>query len=56
MLKFETKTPHSIKLKLAQNFDDWITNLMSNLTRIDESAVNNEIRRFPRILGKGFHI
>ena len=55
VLSFESKTPHSIKLKLSQDFDDWITKLMNNLTRIDESAVNREISRFPRILGKGFH-
>lgn len=55
VLSFESKTPHSIKLKLAQDFDDWITKLMNNLTKIDEGAVNNEINRLPSILGKGHH-
>lgn len=55
VLRFETKAPLSAKLDLAENFDNWIINLMNNLTKIDESAVNNEINRFPRILGKGSH-
>lgn len=55
VLSFETKTPHSVKLQLAENFDDWITKLMNKLTKIDESAVKREISRFPHILGEGFH-
>ena len=55
VIKFEQKASDKAKLKLAEHFDDWITDLMNELTKIDESAVSKEIRRIPSILGEGYH-
>lgn len=55
VIKFERKASDKAKLKLAEHFDDWITDLMNELTKIDESAVSKEIRRIPSILGEGYH-
>jgi hypothetical protein len=55
IIKFERKASDKAKLKLAEHFDDWITDLMNELTKIDESAVSKEIRRIPSILGEGYH-
>jgi hypothetical protein len=53
-IKFEQKASDKVKLKLAEHFDNWITDVMSKLTIIDESAVGIEIRRIPSILGEGY--
>jgi DNA-directed RNA polymerase subunit RPC12/RpoP len=55
VIKFEQKASDKAKLKLAEHFDDWIIDLMNGLTKIDESAVDREIRRIPSILGGGYH-
>ncbi len=55
VIKFEQKASDKAKLKLAEHFDDWITDSMNELTKIDESAVSKEIRRIPSILGDGYH-
>ena len=54
-LQFEKKAPPAIKMKIAENFDNWITKLMNSLTKIDESAIKEEYNRIPSILGKGYH-
>ncbi len=53
-IRFERKASDKVKLKLAEHFDDWITEVMSKLTRVDESAVRREINRIPSILGGGY--
>ena len=54
-IKFEMKASTKAKLRLAEHFDDWILRLMNELTKVDETAVNKEIKRIPSILGEGYH-
>jgi len=54
VIKFERKASDRVKLKLAEHFDDWITDVMSRLTRVSEYAVKAEINRIPSILGGGY--
>ena len=54
VIQFERKASDKVKLKLAEHFDNWITDVMNKLTIIDESAVGIEIRRIPSILGEGY--
>lgn len=35
----EKKASSKVKLILAEHFDDWISDLMNNLTKVDKSAV-----------------
>ena len=53
-IRFEKKASDKVKMKLAEHFDNWITDVMNNLTIIDESAVGIEIRRISSILGHGY--
>lgn len=55
VIMFEKKASSKVKLRIAEHFDDWISNLMNKLPKVDESAVNKEIKRIPSILGAGYH-
>lgn len=55
LIKFEMKASTKAKLRLAEHFNDWISGLMNELTKVDESAVDKEIKRIPSILGEGYH-
>ena len=41
VIMLEKKASSKVKLRLAEHFDDWISDLMNNLTKVDKSAVNN---------------